>query len=337
MAVIKPSLKFEGSDLNLNTTAAPFIKEAVRRAVFNKTTNQEGAYLYFLPAYKADPNGNGVWYKKIFVRDNFGANFKEKYYVASSAEDPAQYFSNNFRLHYPEEAKPVDGESNGKKFKKYPFYGRLTERVIYNVAFAQNLSAGAHVLDLPLRNGADMLSAWQEGRDLTGRNRPPINDPDRCVPVFVKLKDNSTNPWMLQVESNQPVQLPLELTDSDYLYNLDDVLIVKPKEEIIAKLREMFSADVFEDCMHGFSGLTKKAVQGVTHSVVAPAAAAPVQRQVIAKATISPAVEIPKAALSMPVSPVNPPPAADIDSLPANPMAPGRMSREEAMRFIAQD
>jgi hypothetical protein len=356
MAIIKPSLKFEGSELNLTVSAAPYIQESVRRAVFNKTNNQEGAYLYFLPAYKADSSGNGIWYKKIAVRDNFGTNFKEKYYVASRSNDPAEYFANNFKILYPEEAKVTDTEVNGRKFKKYPNFGRVTERVVYNVAFAQSLSTGAHVLDLPLRNGADNLMNWLEGRDMTGNRRNPINDPDRCVPVFVKLKENSANPWMIQIENNSPVQLPEQLADSDYLYNLDEIFINKPKEEIIAKLREMYSADVFEDCMNGYPGLTKSntASFNVTaKQVTQPAVELPPARpqMEIAKAVISsapvavPAIEIPRAALTAPAVAVNVPlvanisdvPAAvDISSLPPNPMA-GKISRADALKFINQD
>lgn len=342
MAIIRPSLKFEGSELNLNTSATPYIKDGVRRAVFNKTTNQDGAYLYFLPAYRADSSGNGIWYKRIAVRDNFGTSFKEKYYVANRAQDPAEYFANNFRILYPEDAKVVDVEANGKKFKKYPFCGRVTERVVYNVAFAQNLAAGAHVLDLPLRNGADILMGWLEGKDLRGNPRQPINDPDRCVPVFVKLKENSANPWMIQVENEQPVQLPDQLADSDYLYNLDDIFVTKTSEEVLAKLREMYSADVFDDCMNGFAGLKKNPVQGASLAPRPATQPEPVQEiarpvvQEIAKPTMATAVNIPKASISAPIAPVNPPAAADIGSLPPNPMA-GRLSREEAMRFIAQE
>lgn len=341
MAIIRPSLKFEGSELNLNSSATPYIKDGVRRAVFNKTTNQEGAYLYFLPAYRADNNGNGIWYRRIAVRDNFGTNYKEKYFVANRAQDPAEYFANNFRILYPEDAKVVDVEANGKKFKKYPSCGRVTERVIYNVAFAQNLGAGAHILDLPLRNGADILMGWLEGKDLMGNSRQPINDPDRCVPVFVKLKENSANPWMIQVENNQPVQLPEQLADSDYLYNLDDIFMTKTNEEILAKLREMYSADVFDDCMNGFGGLKKNAVQGASIQPKPATQPQPTQEiakpaQEIAKPMTAPAVSIPKATISAPVAAVNPPAAADIGSLPPNPMS-GRLSREEAMRFIAQE
>jgi hypothetical protein len=343
MAIIKPSVKFEGSELNINSSASTYIKEGVRRAVFNKSTNQEGAYLYFLPAFKADSSGNGVWFKKFSVRDNFGTGFKEKYYVTSRAQDPAEYFANNFRILYPEDAKVKDVETNGKKFKQYPACGRIADRVVYNVAFAQNLGAGAHILDLPLRNGADILMGWLEGKDLMGNVRQPINDPERCVPVFVKLKENSANPWMIQVENNQPVQLPLQLADSDYLYNLDEIFVVKSKEEIIAKLRDMYSSDVFDDCMNGYPGLTKNPPRGAFNAgpvsqVPEFSAPAPVMQE-IPKATIAapPVLDIPKAVVSVPVAAVNPPAVADISTLPPNPMAGGRLSREEALRFIAQD
>lgn len=342
MPVIKPSLKFEGSDLNLVASSAPYIKEGVRRAIFNKTTNQEGAYLYFLPAYKADTHGNGVWYKKITIRDNFGTNFKEKYYVPNRADDPAEYFSNNFRILYSEESKPRDEEINGRKFKKYPNHGRLTDRVIYNVAFAQNLGLGAHVLDLPLRNGADILNNWLASKDLAGNNRQPINDPDQCFPVFVKLKENSANPWVLQIDSSQPVQLPPQLANSDYFYNLDDIFTIKSKEEIIAKLREMYSSSVFEDCMNGYDGLTKGAVS-MRSAVSAPKFTAPSatspnvpEIKPVATPVSVPAIEIPKATIVAPAAPINPPPAAEIDisSLPPNPMASAKLSREEALKFI---
>lgn len=338
MAIIKPSVKFEGSDLNLQSSATPYVKEGVRRAIFNKNNNQEGAYLYFLPAYKTDNAGNGVWFKKFSIRDNFGTGYKEKYYIANKAQDPAEYFANNFRILYPEDAKVRDVESNGRKFKQYPACGRVTDRVVYNVAFAQDLGAGAHILDLPLRNGADILMSWLDGKDLFGNARQPVNDPERAVPVFVKLKENSANPWMIQVENNQPVQLPVQLADSDYLYNLDDIFVPKSKEEIIAKLRDMYSQDVFDDCMNGYPGLTKQAVAG--NAFDNRPKNTPPSMPEIAKPTIpsAPVLDIPKAAVpvAVPVA-VNIPPAVDLSSLPPNPMAGGRLSREEALRFIAQD
>lgn len=347
MAIIRPSIKFEGSELNLTASSTPYIKEGVRKAVFNKSTNQEGAYLYFLPGYAADASGNGVWYKRISVRTDFGINFKERYYIPNRAEDPAEYFAFNFRTLYPNEAKVTEQEVNGKKFKKYPNYGRVTDRVLYNVAFAQNLQAGAHVLDLPLRNGADILMNWLEGKDMHGNSRNPINDPDCCVPVFVKLKENSANPWMVQVENNSPVRLPEQLADSDYLYNLDDVLVQRSKEEIIAKLREMYSSDVFEDCMNGYPGFGGKKSSTQSQQFQPPVArsepkAAPVATVPvldIPKAAIDipkAAIDIPRASITAPVAAVNPPPSIDMSALPQNPMSAGKLSREEALRFINQ-
>ena len=335
MAIIKPSNKFEGSELNLASSSTPYIKEGVRKATFSKTTNQDGAFLYFLPAYKADSSGAGIWYKKITIRDNFGVGYKEKYYVANRSQDPAEYFANNFRILYPEDAKITDQEINGKKMKKYPACGRIADRVVYNVAFAQNLTGGAHILDLPLRNGADILHAWLDGKDLMGNTRPSINDPERCVPVFVKLKENSANPWMIQVENNQPVQLPLQLADSDYLYNLDEIFVLKSKEEIIGKLREMYSADVFDDCMNGFPGLTRSVP--VQRQMAMPAAQpTPAPQMEIARAVVAaPQMEIPKAQLTAPAIAINPPPVADLNSLPPNPMS-SRLSREDAARFMQE-
>jgi hypothetical protein len=336
MAIIKPSLKFAGSELNLSANAAPYLNDTVRRAVFNKSTNQEGAYLYFLPPYKADHEGNGVWYKKITIRDNFGTNFKEKYYVPDKANDPAEHFANSFKILYNEDSKIREEEVNGKKFKKYPSYGRTTERVLYNVAFSQSLQAGCHVLDLPLRNGADTLMGWVYGKDIAGNPRPPINEPTRCIPVFVKLKESSTNPWMIQPESSQAIQLPEQLADSDYLYNLDDVLVIKSKEEIIGKLREMYSSDVFEACMSNYPGLASKSTVHMSHPVARPAAPVPPPAPEPEPAPApAPVINIPKANVGTATAVPAAMPQVDISSLPANPMASGnKLSREEAMKFI---
>lgn len=341
MAVIEPSINFEGSAQNLGSTATPYIKDDVRRAVFNKNNNPEGAYLYFLPAFKADRSGKGVWYRRVTVRDNFGVKFKEKYYVEDNQKDPATYFANNFSMLYKEEAKIGETEVNGRKFKKYPNYGRTTERLVFNVAFANNLSSGAHVLDVPFRNGGDMLLTWLEGKDLNGNPRKPINLPSRCVPVFVKLRsDSSANPWVMQVENNDPVQLPPQLADSDYLYNLDDIFVERSKEEVISKLRDMYSAEVFDSCMDGYPGF-KRATPGFS-ALAASAAVAPKPSALPARSDddyepepvkIAPVINIPKATISAPVAPVNPPAAADIGTLPRNPMA-ARMSQEDAMRFL---
>jgi hypothetical protein len=354
MPIILPSSSFEGSDLNLNYTPSSYIKDGVPKAVFTKAINKEGAYMLFLPAYKADRAGNGVWYKKIVVRDNFGTTYKEKYYVADRTSDPAEYFAANFRAMYPDQAKPVDSK-DGKPFKKYPFYGRLTERVLYNVAYAQALGDGPFLLDLPLRNGADSLMNWLETKDSFGRKREPVNHPDRCVPVFIQLRD-SQNPWFIQPDGSQAIRLPDELADSSKLINLDEILVSKTKEEIISKLQDMYP-DLFDKCMEGYPGLLTNAVQPAfvsSRNVQAPVQQAPVQQATLnqppARSFTPPQDDLnytrqghiptysqpqQQAPVTAPAVPVNVPGVADISSLPANPMSAGaRMSREEALKFI---
>ena len=264
MAIIKPSLKFQGSELGLTNSGAPYIKEDVKRAIFNKTTNVEGAFLYILPAYKEDPNGDGVWFKHILIRDAFGTAYREKYYIPNLERDPAEYFAKNYKMLYPEEAKTTEEEVNGKKFKKYPPYGRVAHRMLYNVAYCQNLNAGAQVLDLPLHNGASIIHEYLQGKDMEGNPIEPLNDPDRCLPITVKLKEGSSNPWSIQIGTGRPIKLPVQLADTDYLNNLDDILVHKSNDDIIAKLRDMFPRDIFDECMDGFSGLTKAPTRGHT-------------------------------------------------------------------------
>lgn len=345
MPIILPPDTFDGSDLNLNYTPSSYIKEGVPKAVFSKSVNKEGAYVVFLPCYKADERtGAGVWYKKIIVRDNFGTNFKEKYYVPDRSADPAEYFATNFRALYPDKAKPVEQE--GKPFKKFPFYGRLTERVLYNVAFAKSLHEGPRLLDLPLRNGADSLMNWLQTADASGRKRGAINNPDHCFPVFIQLKE-SQNPWFIQVDASQTIRLPDDLANSEKLIHLDNILVTKTKEEIISKLQEMYP-EVFDRCMEGFPGLLTGAVPSAYIPPQAPVQQPqiPVFQPQIPQHNVQhaprpgyipeqPQVQLPT--LTAPAVQANLPGVADISSLPANPMSSGtRMSREEALKFINQ-
>ena len=345
MAIIKASLKFEGAETGQTSNATPYIQENVRKMLFNKSNNQQGAYLYFLPAYKADAFGNGVWYKAFEIRDNFGDKYKEKYFVANREDDPADYFARNYKMLYNEDLLAESGtvNNNGKQFKKYPNFGRVTKRQIFNVAYANNLGAGVHVLDIPSYNGASQLHEWQNGKDISGSPRGLITDPERALPVFVQLKDNSANPWYLNVEATQPVILPEALVDSDNLYNLDDILVIKPKEDIIAKLRDMYSSSVFEDCMNGYPGLRGSVkVQGIERiSGGTPQHLQP-------KPAIQPATVVQKAQpAGVPINtslPVARPAAEAADAfidpseLPPNPMArmSGSISKEEAMSFLAK-
>lgn len=252
MAIIKPAKKFAGSDLT-NRSSSKYIKDGFKQIMFNTPQNKDGLYLYILPAYKTDPHGDGVWYKAVKVRDNFGEKFKEKYAVGP--QDPADFFERNFKIHFPEDAKPVDEQDDsGRLRKRYQLYGRTTTRVIYNVGLVDNLSAGPHILDLPNYMGASQLVEWLEKKDSRGREMPMLNDPGACIPIFVKLKDGgSGNPWSIQPDPSNPAVLPDELADSDNLYNLDDAVEYKSRTEIIEKLREMYAPNVFDLCMEGYA------------------------------------------------------------------------------------
>lgn len=254
MAIIKPSKKFAGSEMG-GGEGGKYIRSDVRQVLFNKNNNKDGTYLYFLPAYKIDNSGAGVWFKVISVRDNFGDKFKDKY-VITDANDPVSHFERNFKLYYPEEAAVTEEQNDktGRVQKRYPNYGRVTKRVIFNVAYTQALEKGCHVLDLPAFNGANILQKWQDEKDSKGRERRMINDPEHCVPVFVKLNDGGGAPWQISPDPTEPAELPPQLADSDYIYNLDDIFIKKTNAELIGKLKEMYAPEIFEECMQGYEG-----------------------------------------------------------------------------------
>lgn len=354
MPIIKPSLKFEGAETGTTQNTTPYLREDIRKVIFNKNNNQNGVYLYFLPPYRADSLGNGVWYKSIEIRDNFGDKYKEKYLVTSRDNDPAEYFARNYKMLYPEESKPGTIVNNGKTFKKYPNYGRVTKRVIFNVAYANKLEAGPHILDLPLANGASQLFDWLSKTDIAGNPRPLVNNPEAAFPVFLQLKDSGTNPWQLNVEASQPAILPEVIASSDNLYNLDEILVVRPKEEIVAKLREMYPGHVFEDCMNGYPGIKSAARVHGGFTPAAPAMSTAVSTGMSNTPTMS---AQPAAVKPVPAGNINLPipgaaqgeipiktavpvaqttTAVDPSQLPPNPMAAmSSMTREQAEKFLA--
>lgn len=252
MAIIKPSKKFTGSEIDLRD-AGKYIRSDVRQVTFSKRNNPNGAYLYFLPPYKADAEGNGVWYRKVQIRDNFGDKFKEKYVCINN--DPVSHFERNLRVLYPDLAAIKEGvDERGQSRKVYPLCGRLANRVLYNVAYLNQLELGAHILDLPAYNGASIIDNWLKEKDTRGRERPLLCDPESCIPVFIKLRDGGGAPWQIEPSAAEAAVIPDALADSDNLYNLDDVFVVKTPQELIAKLRECYANDVFESCMEGYPG-----------------------------------------------------------------------------------
>lgn len=334
MAIIKPSKKFAGSEMS-SGDGGKYIRTDIRQVTFNKNNNKDGTYLYFLPAYKLDNSGAGVWFKVVTVRDNFGDKFKDKY-VVLDGNDPVAHFERNFRLNYPDDAAVVEemNDKTGRTQKKYPNYGRITKRVIFNVAYSQDLEKGCHVLDLPAYNGANILQKWLEGKDNRGRERPMINDPERCIPVFIKLNDGGGAPWEITPDPTDPAQLPEQLADSDYIYNLDDIFQKKTTQELIAKLKEFYPSEIFEECMEGYAGF------GGSGGTVAKAASNPTApaktEEVAPKVKTAPALKnIPKVNTKK----VDEPAKVDEDDnipfdhpLEANPLA--GISTEEARDFL---
>ena len=294
MAIIKPSKKFAGSNMDPNG-GGKYLKPEVRQVSFAKGNHKDGVYLYFLPAYKVDNTGAGVWFKVISIRDNFGEKFKDKY-VVNDGPDPVAHFERNFKLLYPEDAAVVEelNEKTGRPMKRYPNYGRVTKRVLFNVAYTTELEKGAHVLDLPAFNGANILMKWMEAPDSRGRERALINDPERCVPVRIKLNDGGGAPWEIAPDPTDPGALPDQLADSDYLYNLDDVFVRKTNQELIQTLKDSFPPDVFEQCIEGFAGFGNGGVKAP--AAANPIAVKPVVDEVAKPAKSAPALKnIPKA------------------------------------------
>ncbi len=330
MAVIKPTKKFIGSEIDLRD-AGKYIKPEVRQVTFNKRVNPNGAWLYFLPPYKEDAEGNGVWYRTVKIRDNFGEKFKEKYVTIDN--DPVAHFERNLKILFPEEAKIVEGtDDRGQSKKIYPLVGRTTTRVLYNVAYVNQMEAGAHVLDLPSYNGASIINSWLGEKDTRGRERPVLNDPDSCIPVFIKLKDGGGAPWQIEPSQSESTNIPDELADSDNMYNLDDVYVKKSPAELIAKLRDMYSPEIFEACINGYPGFDKVVVtDGPVANRVSPAkpklSVPPARTAVTAMNNIAPAE------VDLPVDKEYVDADDEIDMTPT-PSAKPKVSAEAAAEFL---
>lgn len=335
MAIIRPSKKFIGSEIDLRDSNK-YIRPEVRQVSFNKKNNPNGAWLFFLPPYKADAEGNGVWYKTFKIRDNFGEKFKEKYVTIDN--DPVDYFERHMKIYYPEIAKAVEGtDDSGQKRKIYPLFGRVTTRVVYNVAYVNNLESGAHVLDLPSYNGASIINSWLGEKDTKGKERPHLNDPERCIPVFIKLKEGGGAPWQIEPSQSEATSIPEELADSDNIYNLDSIFIKKSAAELIEKLRNMYSPEIFEQCMDGYPGFDRVVVSSAP-VVSTPAVQKP--KLNVPSAKLSPSVpamaNIARAAVDEdPVETefVEGGPDDD-DEIPGIPVSRPKVTAEEAAAFL---
>jgi hypothetical protein len=277
MPIIQPAKQFENSSLD-NSSEFSYIKPEVRKLIFSKNKNTEGLYVLFMPAYKADPSGAGVWYNQIDVRVEFGPERKKRYFVRNTSADPATYFERNFKGNYPQLAEVKKVTDGGKTRNAYPNYGRIQKRVVFNVGIlsefqnSQPVEKVLHVLDLPAFKGADQLTKWMNTPQPDGSMPPIINDPEASVPVYIKLNSDGIDPWQIAPNTLNRYRVPAQYADSDILYNLDDIFVEKTPEEIIAELRSSFNSDIFEKCMSGFPGFlsTVGGFQGTPASLTPP-------------------------------------------------------------------
>jgi len=252
MAFIETSRSFEGSETSGNHFGR-LIKDGVRTMTFREEKNKTGNYVFLLPPYKQDRGGNGVWYKVIKVRKDFGIDVKESF--CHREGDPISYFANQCKLHFPNYAKvETITLDNGKAQKKYPTFGRITNSCIYNSAYVNELQLGAHVLVVPEHYVGQTIELWGKSRDAKGNLKPMLNERKNAIAVKIQLrgKEVQGNPWLIEIDGSQGWVLPDELSDSDYLYNLDDVLHYPENDYLIEKLRSITPTDIFNHCMSGY-------------------------------------------------------------------------------------
>ena len=249
MAIIRASKTFEGGELTQRTST--YIKSTTRLVDFKNKEN--GVYLFLLGAYKQDHNGNGVWYRPLEVRDNFGVGmYKEKF--AAQPNCPIKYFANKVQTFAPEMARSKETQDDsGRKRWVYPVWGRSAWRVLYNSALVGDYGAGVHVLDLPMSGGGSVIDEFVRGKDAEGKPNPDLTDYENAIPLNIKLDLKAAGqPWKILINQAKTYVLPVELADTDYLYNLDDVINYPKKDELIEKLRSIVPGDIFDRGMEGY-------------------------------------------------------------------------------------
>ena len=277
MAIIAPSLQFEGQAVSQGE-AGRIVKPDVKIVNFRSKENKNGVYLYILPPYKADSKGNGVWYKVLDVRAEFGVNTKERF--VELPDSPVAYFENQAKYKYPEYTQIQKAVKDGRDVKIHPTYGKLTKRFLYNVAYASALQEGAHVIEVPSFGVADIIDRYHRTKLLNGSSPTMVCEAEHATPVLfhLNLELKGGQPWVVQPEPTQKCKLPDELSDNEYLYNLDDVYIIPSNEELYEKLRAITPAQIFNDCMAGYGASASAPVASsavVHHTTVTPTIAKP--------------------------------------------------------------
>src|ERR1035438_3051539 len=178
MAIIRASKSFEGGDLSQRGSS--YLKPGTRTVNFKDKDN--GVFLFLLGAYKTDNAGNGVWYKPIRLRDNFGLGlYKEKF--ASQPNCPIDYFANKVQTFAPDMAKSKETvDEDGRKRWIYPAWGRTAWRVLYNSAIVNDYGSGFHILDLPMSGGGSVIDEYVKGKDSEGQDNADLTDYENAIP-----------------------------------------------------------------------------------------------------------------------------------------------------------
>lgn len=332
MPIIRASRTFEGGDLTQRSST--YIKSGTRIVDFKNKEN--GVYLYILGGYKTDSAGAGVWYRPLKIRDNFGMGlYKEKFAVQPNC--PIEYFANKVQTFAPNMAKSEQVKDEaGKTRWVYPAWGRTAWRVLYNAAIHNEFAAGVHVLDLPQSGGASVIDEYTRGKQEDNTPNPELTDYEKAIVVNIKLDlKASGQPWKIQINPGRTTRLPMELADTDYLYNLDEVINYPPKEQLIEKLKSIVPTDIFRKGMEGYNDGTttvSMAVPTPKHTAAPevaehvpssevevdenPMLALP-KAPTIPKATIAPTMSIPKANAKAETTSEAPAFASDSDALKA--------------------
>jgi hypothetical protein len=298
MSIIRASKNFEGGEMSQK--ANTYIKPGIKLVDFKNKDN--GVYLFLLGAYKQDTNGNGVWYKPIKIRDNFGVGmYKEKFAVRPNC--PIDYFSNKVMTFAPDMAKSskVTDPETGKDRWIYPAWGRTAWRVLYNAAIYGEFGAGVHVLDLPMNGGGNVIDEHVRGKQANGEDNPSLTDYENAIPINIKLDLKAKGqPWKIQINATKPTALPVELADTDYLYNLDEVIKYPEVDELMEKLKSVVPTDVFRKGLDGYeTGTTTVSMSTTVKDEIPmvfenPVTKPNIPKTAIPKATIAPTINIPK-------------------------------------------
>lgn len=309
MAIIRASRTFEGGDLTQRSST--YIKSGTRIVDFKNKEN--GVYLYILGGYKTDSAGAGVWYRPLKIRDNFGMGlYKEKFAVQPNC--PVEYFASKVQTFAPQMAKSEQVKDDaGKTRWVYPAWGRTAWRVLYNAAIHNEFGSGVHVLDLPQSGGASVIDEYTRGKQEDNTPNPELTDYEKAIVVNIKLDlKASGQPWKIQINPGRTLRLPVELADTEYLYNLDEVINYPSKDQLIEKLKSIVPSDIFRKGMDGYSdgpttvSMSIPATHAASPEVAEPLVSSETELEVnpmmalpkapsIPKATIAPTMSIPKA------------------------------------------